>query len=63
MHIVKVMKAQKTYKFQNLVTDVIRNITMFSADPQMIKQQIEVLILDEYMKRDERDKAILIYLP
>jgi len=63
MHIVKVMKAQKTYKFQNLVTDVIRNITMFSADPQTIKQQIEVLILDEYMKRDERDKAILIYLP
>ena len=29
----------------------------------MIKQQIEILILDEYMKRDEKDKANLIYQP
>lgn len=62
-HTVKVMKAQKTYRFQNLVNDVIRNITMFRADPKMVKEQIEVLIRDEYMKRDERDKATLIYLP
>jgi hypothetical protein len=57
------MKAQKTYRFQNLVNDVIRNITMFRADPKMVKEQIEVLIRDEYMKRDERDKATLVYLP
>lgn len=59
----KVMKAQKTYRFQNLVTDVIRNITMFRADPKMVKEQIEVLIRDEYMKRDDNDKTVLIYLP
>lgn len=57
------MKAQKTYRFQNLVNDVIRNITMFRADPKMVKEQIEVLIRDEYMKRDDADKATLIYLP
>lgn len=57
------MKAQKTYRFQNLVTDVIRNITMFRADPKMVKEQIEVLIRDEYMKRDDNDKTVLIYLP
>ena len=62
-HTVKVMKAQKTYRFQNLVTDVIRNITMFRADPKMVKEQIEVLIRDEYMKRDDNDKTVLIYLP
>ena len=62
-HTVKVMKAQKTYRFQNLVTDVIRNITMFRADPKMVKEQIEVLIRDEYKKRDDNDKTVLIYLP
>ena len=62
-HCVKVMKAQKTYAFQALVSDVIRNITMFKADPGMIKAQIEVLIRDEYMKRDPNSRAILIYLP
>lgn len=36
-HIVKVMKTQKTYRFQAVVTDVIRNITMFKAEPSMIK--------------------------
>ena len=29
----------------------------------MIKEQIEVLISQDYMKRDERDKANLIYVP
>lgn len=57
------MKAQKSYRFQNLVADVTRNISMFKADPKQIKEQIEVLIRDLYMKRDEADKAILIYLP
>ena len=36
---------------------------MFKADPKMIKEQIEVLIRDEYMKRDENERAKLIYLP
>jgi len=57
------MKAQKTYRFQQVVTDVIRNITMFKADPKMVKEQIEVLIQGEYMKRDDTDRALLIYLP
>ena len=43
-HIVKVMKAQKTYKYQDVIADVIRNISMFKADPALIKSQIEVLI-------------------
>ena len=57
------MKAQKSYKYQQLLNDVIRNITMFKAEPPMIKEQIEVLIRDEYMKRDENDRTRLIYLP
>ena len=62
-HLDKVMKAQKTYRYQNLTADVMRNITMFKCDPKMLKDQIEVLIRDEYMKRDENNRAVLIYLP
>ena len=62
-HIVKVMKAQKTYRYQNVITDVIRNISMFRADPKQVKEQIEVLIRDEYMKRQDNDKSVLVYLP
>ena len=47
----------------DLLTEVIRNINMFKADPKMVKEQIEVLIRDEYMKRDDKEKALLIYLP
>ena len=62
-HVVKVMKAQKTYRMQNLQADVMRNITMFKADVKMIKDNIEYLMQNEYMKRDDNDKALLIYLP
>lgn len=62
-HIVKVMKTQKKYSIQNLLTDVIRNIHLFKPEPKMIKEQIEVLIGQDYMKRDENNKAELIYIP
>ena len=62
-NIVKIMKAKKQYKYMELTTEVIRNINMFKADPKMVKEMIELLIRDEYMKRDENEKAMLIYLP
>jgi len=45
------------------VQDVIRNITLFKADPKMIKEQIEHLIANDYMKRDANERALLIYVP
>lgn len=41
----------------------MRNITMFKADPKMIKDNIEYLMQNEYMKRDDNDRGLLIYLP
>ena len=35
---VKVMKTKKTYKMVALVGDIIKNISMFRADPKMIKE-------------------------
>ena len=37
-HFVKIMKAQKTYHLQNLVSDVIRNITC-RLDQNMVKKE------------------------
>lgn len=62
-NIVKVMKTEKELKFPQLIAQTVRNIGLFKPDPKMIKEQVEVLIRDEYMKRDETDKSKLIYLP
>lgn len=45
------------------MTQVMKSITIFMPQPQMIKMRIESLIEREYMKRDENDKTLFIYLP
>ena len=62
-HIVKVMKTQKQYRYQQVQTDVMRNITMFKANPQMVKGQIEFLMQSDYMKRSDDDRTLLVYIP
>jgi hypothetical protein len=57
------MKARKTEKHNQLMEDVIKQISIFMPQPQMIKQRIESLIEREYLKRDEADRAKYIYLP
>ena len=57
------MKAKKTYKLVALRNDVIANMNMFRPDPIMVKEQIERLIEREYMKRDQNDRTVLIYVP
>ena len=61
--IVRIMKARKTEKHTQLLEDVMRQITLFLPQPQMIKQRIESLIEREYVKRDEADRGKYIYLP
>jgi len=61
--VVRIMKARKTEKHNQLMEDVIRQISMFMAQPQMIKQRIESLIEREYLKRDDGDRSKYIYLP
>ena len=57
------MKAKKTFKLVALRNDVIANMNMFRPDPIMVKEQIERLIEREYMKRDQNDRTVLIYVP
>lgn len=61
--IVRIMKARKTEKHNQLLEDVMRQISNFLPQPQMIKQRIESLIEREYLKRDDNDRAKYIYLP
>ena len=61
--IVRIMKARKTEKHNQLMEDVIRQISIFMPQPQMIKQRIESLIEREYLKRDDADRTVYVYLP
>jgi len=60
---VKILKTRKTAAFRDVTQEVMAMITMFKAQPPMIKEQIEVLIQRGYMQRDEKNKQMLIYLP
>jgi len=46
------MKARTTENHNNLVAEVIRQITLFKPVASMIKEAIERLIEKEYLERD-----------
>ncbi|KAK4051822.1 hypothetical protein OIV83_002527 [Microbotryomycetes sp. JL201] len=61
--VVRVMKDRKTLQHQELVNEVIRQLShRFQPRPSMIKQSIERLIEKEYLERDEDDRRKLRYL-
>lgn len=61
--IVKIMKTSKQVNHSKLVSETIQMIKIFRADPVMIKQRIEALIMREYLERDENDPTLYQYLP
>ena len=50
--VVRIMKARKVEIHQKLVESVIKQTTMFAAQPPMIKKRIESLIERDYIERD-----------
>jgi len=61
--IVAIMKTRKQMKHSELVPQVMEMIKLFKAQPDMIKLRINMLISQDYMKRDAADKTTYIYLP
>ena len=61
--IVAIMKTKKQYRYAELVPNVMEMISMFKAQPPMIRLRIEHLINNDYMKRDDKEKGLYIYLP
>lgn len=61
--IVRIMKARKKERHTELINEVIKQVSLFKPQPQMIKQSIERLIEKEYLERDGDDREVYIYLP
>jgi cullin 3 len=51
--VVRIMKSRKVEVHLELMNSTIRQITMFQAQPLMIKKRIESLIEREYLERDK----------
>lgn len=40
----------------------MESVRTFKAQPAMIKEQVETLIIQDYFKRDDKDRGKLVYL-
>ncbi|BFZ58376.1 hypothetical protein PYCC9005_005438 [Savitreella phatthalungensis] len=61
--IVRTMKARQQMDYNNLVTEVTRQLAVkFMPDPSAIKARIESLIEREYLERDALDRRMYRYL-
>ncbi len=47
----------------SLMQEVLASITLFHPQPKLIKLKVESLIERQFLKRDENDKTVIIYLP
>jgi len=61
--LVRIMKARKVCLYNDLLTDTIKQITLFKAQPPVIKKRIESLIERDYLERDATNKSKFIYKP
>ena len=60
---VRIMKSRKVETHNELMGAIVRQITMFNAQPIMIKKRIESLIEREYLERDKDQRSKYIYKP
>ena len=63
IRIIQIMKTRKEVRHTTLIENVMEMMTMFKAQPAAIKKRIEELIGKQYIKRDDKDRALYIYLP
>jgi len=61
--LVRVMKARKTLEHNNLIEEVVKQLTSrFPVEPGFIKKRIESLIEREYIERDKENRRVYHYL-
>jgi len=61
--VVRVMKARNRLQHNNLVSEVIKQLSSrFNPPVDVIKKRIESLIEREYLERDKTDRRVYVYL-
>lgn len=60
--IVRIMKARKTLQHQQLVAEVLTQLTFFKPDPKVVKRRIEALIDREYLEREPDSQNVYRYM-
>jgi cullin 1 len=58
--IARIMKARKTLGHQQLIAEVLAQLSFFKLDPKIIK--LEALIDREYLERDSDNQSTYRYL-
>ena len=59
---IRIMKAKKTLSHQQLVAEVLSQLSFFKPQPRVIKKRIEALIDREYLERSAENSQQYNYL-
>lgn len=61
--VVRLLKARKKIDYNNIIIETTKSLqAYFTPNPHMIKRRIESLIEREFMKRDDEDCKMFVYL-
>jgi hypothetical protein len=57
------MKTRKAAKYEEIIQETCKLCKNFKCEVGMVKRRLETLIEKEYLKRDEKETNVLIYIP